>query len=38
VALRHQFVVDKPPGKERPVPEIRADLKSGKLKPDSAIF
>ena len=36
MALRHQFVVEKPPGNERPVPDIRADLKSGKLKPDSA--
>ncbi len=36
VALRQQFVVEKPPGKERPVPEIRAELKSGKLTPDTA--
>ena len=36
IALRQRFVVEKPPGTERPVPEIRADLKSGKLKPDSA--
>ncbi len=34
LALRQQFVVDQPPGNERPVPEIRADLKSGKLTPD----
>ena len=36
MALRQQFVVEKPPGNERPVPDIRADLKSGKLKPDTA--
>ncbi len=35
VALREKFVVQQPPGDERPVPEIRADLKSGKLTPDS---
>ena len=34
-ALRQQFVVEQPPGNERPVPEIRADLKSGKLTPDT---
>jgi len=31
--LRQQFVVEKPPGNERPVPDIRSDLKSGKLSP-----
>ncbi len=35
MALREKFVVAQPPGDERPVPEIRADLKSGKLTPDS---
>ena len=35
MALREKFVVEQPPGDERPMPEIRADLKSGKLTPDS---
>lgn len=34
-ALRQKFVVERPPGGERPVPEIRADLKSGKLSSDT---
>lgn len=36
LALRQQFMVEIPPGNERPIPEIRADLKSGKLTPDTA--
>lgn len=33
--LRQKFVVEKPPGNERPVPDIRSDLKSGKLSPST---
>lgn len=33
MALRQKFIVEQPPGNERPMPEIRADLKSGKLTP-----
>lgn len=36
LALREQFLVEKPPGNERPVPDIRSDLKSGKLTSDTA--
>ena len=35
VELREQFVVEKSPGNERPVPDIRSDLKSGKLSKDT---
>jgi len=35
VELRQQFVVEKAPGNERPVPDIRSDLKSGKLTKDT---
>ena len=35
MSLRQKFVVERPPGDERPVPEIRADLKSGKLTSDT---
>lgn len=35
VELRQQFIVETPPGNERPVPDIRSDLKSGKLSQDT---
>ena len=36
LALRSQFLVASAPEKERPVPDVRNDLKSGELKPDTA--
>lgn len=35
LALQSQFLVASPPQKERPVPDIRKDLKSGALKADT---
>ena len=35
VELRQQFMLEKAPANERPVPEIRSDLKSGKLSQDT---
>ena len=35
LALRSQFLVANAPEKERPVPDVRKDLKSGELKPDT---
>lgn len=35
LALQSQFLVASIPQKERPVPDIRKDLKSGALKPDT---
>ncbi len=35
LALRSQFVAANAPKNERPVPDIRKDLKSGELKPDT---
>lgn len=35
LALRSQFFVANAPEKERPVPDVRKDLKSGKLTPDT---
>lgn len=35
LALRQQFVVEKLPGNERPIPDVRKDLKSGTLTPET---